>query len=275
MKHRLYVPLALLMALVAPATPAQVASATSPPPTVKFDVVSFKHCDGISGNRNTEDPPDGDFIARHCQSIHALIDFAFAELGTHQLKNQPGWVDTEGFEFSAKVAPGDVPAWHQTSLGTKRLMLRIVLADSLGMTVHIEQQSRPIYTLVLAKEGPRMTVHNPTPDDPPSATLLHGDVNWVGPDEAAFTNASMADLISSLSARLGRNVVDKTGLVARYDFHVQPLPMAHYSATNAGEDETDFGSIIDAVKPLGLRLEPGKADTSVIVIDHINRPAED
>jgi uncharacterized protein (TIGR03435 family) len=94
----------------------------------------------------------------------------------------------------------------------------------------------------------------------------------VGPDEVAFTNASMSDLVSSLSARLDRNVVDKTGLTARYDFHVKPLPIAHYSAKSVDVEDTDFGAIIDGVKSLGLRLEPAKADTSVI--DHMDRPSE-
>ena len=84
----------------------------------------------------------------------------------------------------------------------------------------------------------------------------------------------MGDLTSSLSARLDRNVVDKTGLTARYDFHVKPLPMAHYSAKSGGVEDTDFGAIIDGMKSLGLKLEAAKADSSVIVIDHIDRPAE-
>jgi uncharacterized protein (TIGR03435 family) len=39
-------------------------------------------------------------------------------------------------------------------------------------------------------------------------------------------------------------------------------------------EDTDLGAIIDGVRSLGLKLEPAKADTSVLVIDHIDRPAE-
>ncbi len=39
-------------------------------------------------------------------------------------------------------------------------------------------------------------------------------------------------------------------------------------------ETTDFAAIIDGVQSLGLKLEPGKADTSVIVIDHIEKPSE-
>lgn len=272
MKQWLYAPLFLPAILLAPRDLAQMGSPPAPSPTIKFDVTSFKPCQSISGNRNTELPPDGDFIARHCQSVHALIDFAFADLGTHQLKNQPDWVDTEGFEFLAKVSPEDVSAWHQTSLGTKKLMLRAVLAESLKMRTHVEKQSRPIYALVVAKDGPKMAEHKPGPNDPPSGPIARADVHWVGPDDAVFTNTTMAELVSSLSARLDRSVIDQTGLPAGYDFHVKPLPGAHYSARTTGVEDTDFGAILDGIKSLGLRLEPAKADTSVIVIDYIERP---
>jgi uncharacterized protein (TIGR03435 family) len=274
MRLRLTSMLLLIPALFAPSLLAQATDAPAPPPTIKFDVISFKRCDAISGNRKTEDPVDGDFIARHCQSIHALLDFAFYDVGTHLLKSQPDWVETEGFEFMAKVAAEDVPAWHMMSLGTKRLMLRTTLVESLNLKEHIELQPRPIYALVVAKDGPKMTEHKPGPDDPPPGTLIPPDVQWVGPDEAAFTNASMSDLVSSLSARLGRNVVDETGLAARYDFHVQPLPVAHYSSTSADAADIDVGAILNGVRTLGLRLDSAKADTTVIVIDHIDPPAK-
>ena len=196
-------------------------------------------------------------------------------MGTRQLRNAPDWVDADGYEFLAKVAPEDVPEWHKTSLGTKRLMLRMVLEDALNLKMHIELQPRPIYALVVAKDGPKLTEHKLGPGDPPSTpnTLVHAGVEWVGPDEAAFMNASMGDLVSSLSARLDRIVVDQTGLTARYDFHVQPLPAEHYGAKSGGVGETDFAGIIDGVKTLGLKLEPANTYTIVNVIDHIDRPA--
>jgi uncharacterized protein (TIGR03435 family) len=84
----------------------------------------------------------------------------------------------------------------------------------------------------------------------------------------------MADLADGLAARLDRDVINKTGLTGRYDFHVKPLPSAHYDPKTTDVDSTDFAGIIEGVKNLGLRLEPAKADTTVIVIDHIERPAD-
>ena len=128
---------------------------------------------------------------------------------------------------------------------------------------------------MVAKGGPNLTPTKPDPNAPSDAkTPVRGSVEWVGMDEAAYTNCSMADLVDGLAARLDRDVINKTGLTGRYDFHVKPLPGAHYAPKTSTIENTDFGGIIEGVKNLGLRLESGKADTTVIVIDHIERPQE-
>jgi uncharacterized protein (TIGR03435 family) len=238
-------------------------------PTIKFDVVSLKPCEDLDWHGKVTD-----YIAIRCQPITRLVNFAFSDLGPYQLKNEPEWVDTEPYDCLAKIAPADIATWQKMTLGSKRLMVRIMLADALNLKMHIEQQPRPIYALVVAKDGPKLTEHKPGPDDPPpgSITLVHAGAHWVSPDEVAYTNASMRDLVSGLSARLDRNVVDQTGLTGRYDFNVKPLPYPHYDPKSVNVEDTDFAGIIDGVKSLGLRLEPTKADSSVIVIDHIDRP---
>jgi uncharacterized protein (TIGR03435 family) len=191
------------------------------------------------------------------------------------LKGEPDWVDTDPYDFVAKVAPEDVAVWQKMDDPTKRLMVRAALPDALNLKVHIEIQTRPVYNLVVAKGGPNLTPTKPDPNAPSDAkTPVRGSVEWVGMDEAAYTNCSMADLVDGLAARLDRDVINKTGLTGRYDFHVKPLPGAHYDPKTSTIENTDFGGIIEGVKNLGLRLESGKADTTVIVIDHIERPQE-
>ncbi len=143
----------------------------------------------------TDMPTNGDYIAIRCQPITRLVNFAFSDLGPYQLKNEPEWVDTEPYDCLAKIAPADIATWQKMTLGSKRLMVRIMLADALNLKMHIEQQPRPIYALVVAKDGPKLTEHKPGPDDPPpgSITLVHAGAHWVSPDEVAYTNASMRD----------------------------------------------------------------------------------
>ena len=68
---------------------------------------------------------------------------------------------------------------------------------------------------------------------------------------------------------VGRPVVNKTGLPAKYDFTLQYLP-----GTQAGADETGRTSIFTALEEqLGLKLTPARDMAEVLVIDSIEQPA--
>jgi uncharacterized protein (TIGR03435 family) len=237
-------------------------------------VVVLKRCapDAIAGYNTIS---TGDSWQRHCRPIRGLLDLAYGGGPTYLLKGEPDWVDTDPYDFVAKVAPEDAATWQKMDNSTKRLMIRAALPDALNLKVHIEIQTRPVYNLVVAKGGPNLTQTKPDMNAPSDAkTPVRGSVEWVSMDEAAYTNCSMADLVDGLAARLDRDVINKTGLTGRYDFHVKPLPYQHYDPKSTNVEDTDFAGTIEGVKNLGLRLEPGKADTNVIVIDHIERPPE-
>jgi bla regulator protein BlaR1 len=252
-----------------------LANPAQAPPSIKFDVVSFKPCEALDWHGKVTDiPTGGDYVARRCQPLTGLINFAFSDLGPYQLKNEPEWVDTEPYDFLAKVAPEDVAAWQKIPLAGKRLMGRAALAEALNLKMHIEQQTRPIYALVVAKDGPKLTEYKPGPDEPPPVpnASVHAAVHWLDRDHVSYSNASMNDLASGLAARLDRTVVNQTGLTGRYDFTEEHLPYPAYDPKSPNSDGSEIPAILDGVKSLGLRLEPAKADTSVIVIDHIERP---
>jgi uncharacterized protein (TIGR03435 family) len=265
---------------VAPSrTTAQAASApsaTTPeltPPTIKFDVVDFKRCQAIDiPNKNTI--MTGDSIGKRCQTVKTLLDVAYGGGSTYLLKGEPAWVDTDAYNFLAKVAPEDVAAWQKMDVPAKRLIVRAMLADILNLKVHTDIQSRPIYNLVVAKGGPTLSPSKPDPNAPTGIdSIATGSVYWATYDEAVYTSTPMSGLASALAARLDRDVIDKTGLSGIYDFHVKPLPLAHYDPRTSDVESTDFAGIINGVESLGLKLEPGRADTTVIVIDHIERPS--
>jgi uncharacterized protein (TIGR03435 family) len=237
-------------------------------------VVDFKRCQAIDiPNKNTI--MTGDSIGKRCQTVKTLLDVAFAGGSTYLLKGEPAWVDTDAYNFLAKVAPEDVAAWQKMDVPAKRLMVRATLADVLNLKVHTDIQSRPVYNLVVAKGGPKLTPSKPDPNAPTGIdSIATGSVYWPTYDEAIYTSTPMSGLASALAARLDRDVIDKTGLTGTYDFHVKPLPLAHYDPRTSDVESTDFAGIINGVESLGLKLEPGKADTTVIVIDHIERPAE-
>ena len=85
-----------------------------------------------------------------------------------------------------------------------------------------------------------------------------------------------------LSDRLGRIVVDKTGLTGEYEFTLQwstddAQMQARSSASGAPAPPTPESTypvfLVAIQQQLGLKLESGKGPVEVIVIDHIERPS--
>ena len=256
-------------------TPASTAAPTPPP--LKFDIVTFKPCQpGMLGPKQAQIPLTGDFISMVCQTVHHMLEFAFDGGAPYMTKGEPEWLTTDTYTMRAKVAPEDVAAWQKLDSPARRLMVLDALTENLNLKIRREVQPRPVYDLVLAKDGPKFSEHKANPDEPPDdQKITIGDVHRIDIDTALYTNVTMGQLAAGIAARLDRDIVDKTGLTGRYDVTVHPLPSPHYDPKTSSVETTDFAAIIAGVKNLGLRLEPSKADTLVLNLDHIDRPPTD
>jgi bla regulator protein blaR1 len=91
-----------------------------------------------------------------------------------------------------------------------------------------------------------------------------------------------------LPQRLGRDVVDQTGLKGNYDFDLKWAPDqsrpemmmgpegGKLGADNAPPTDTSGPSLFTAVQEqLGLKLESRKGPVDILVIDQAERPTED
>jgi uncharacterized protein (TIGR03435 family) len=249
----------------------------NPLPSIKFDIVTFKPCQpGMLGPKQAVIPLTGDFISFTCQTLHHFLEFAYDGGAPYLIKGEPQWVDDDPYDFQAKVAPEDIPVWQKLDSPARRLMVNAALIENLNIKLRRETQTRPVYDLVLAKDGPKFPEHKSNPDDPPDdQKITIGFSNWIDSDTATYSNYSMDKLAASIAARMDRNVVNKTGLPGHYDFTLHPIPLAHYDPKSTDVENADFSAIIAGVKNLGLRLEPSKSDTLVLNIDHIDRPPTD
>jgi uncharacterized protein (TIGR03435 family) len=74
-------------------------------------------------------------------------------------------------------------------------------------------------------------------------------------------------LVQLLAARLGRPVVDRTGIEGRYNFDLQFAP------ENAGVDTTAPSIFTALEEQCGLRLEKTMAEGETFVIERAERPS--
>jgi uncharacterized protein (TIGR03435 family) len=84
------------------------------------------------------------------------------------------------------------------------------------------------------------------------------------------TNMSLSQLVGGFRADLNAPVVDQTGLEGKYDFELE------YVANPLQANTTDVGAAADLFtaiqEQLGLKLEPMKTKSEVLVIDHAEKP---
>jgi len=226
-----------------------------PAPRFSYDVVTIKPDNTSNGYwRNTA---DGISVSG---PLTSAIYGAFGVFMENQVAGLPPWAYSDHFAIEAKMDPETAAAllklppteqWRQ-----RTLMLQAMLADRFALKFHRTTKELPVYELTIAKGGIRMKK---------SATETGGHAAyWNGKIEAS--SISIASFVMNLESRVGRVVVDKTGLEGGYDFTLEWAP--------DGADASDpRPSIFTALEEqLGLKLEPSRGPVDVIVVDHIERP---
>jgi uncharacterized protein (TIGR03435 family) len=157
-----------------------------------------------------------------------------------------------------------------------RVMVRALLADRFGMKTHQEQKEQQVYSLTVAKNGPKF---HPTGTKDASRFVESTTDGSSGFSEdktgAIAERVRMPQVADKISQLLSRIVIDKTGLTGHYDFR---LDLAPYMATDPDGKEggkADIMSILFAGfnDQLGLKLEAGKQTVDLLVVDSINKTA--
>ena len=87
----------------------------------------------------------------------------------------------------------------------------------------------------------------------------------------------MSLFVTLLAARLGRAVVDRTGLNGDWDFDLaySDLQQGALPVANAQPVDPNAPSLFTALQEqLGLKLESTRAPVDVLVIDKVSQPTE-
>ena len=174
------------------------------------------------------------------------------------------------YEVQAKIDDSLYAAMQKMSPEQQReqvdLMEQSLLADRFKLKVHFETREMPVYALVVAKGGPKLTLA--TDGERSNISSFHSEIAAKAVTLDDFATSSLWTPIG------GRLVVDQTGLKGAYDFTLNWSQ--EQTAAEPGQDGAPALSPIFAVieEQLGLKLVPTKTPIEVIVIDHIEKPTE-
>ena len=249
-----------------------------------FDVAAIKpNNSGAIGEQVRFYPPSGRVTMTNV-TVKRMIQNAY-QLQDLQIAGGPGWIASVHFDIVANSEAANL------SPQQRWLMVRALLADRFKLKMHTEPREQPVFALVLARRDGRLGEHltrSNTDCTLPTAPRVgpidlsrpnQCGVIMGGPGRMNFRGVTLEVIAAQLSARVGRSVVDRSGLDGRYDLDVeyssQPLQAAGADPASVDRPAGDAASLYTAIQEqLGLKLESEKGSIDVMVIDSVERPIE-
>ena len=215
---------------------------------VEFEVASVKPSPpGIEGG-SFQFLPGGRLVARNA-TLDWMMRVAY-RIHNYQISGGPHWIYVKPFNIEA-VPPRGVTE------DEARLMLRSLLARRFKLRVHMETQERPVYRLVVARQGAKLRV----------AQTERPCGGRSGDGHVEYWSCPIARLADFLSGELDRTVFDMTGLKGTFDFNLQWTP---------DPSEPIQESIFTALQQqLGLQLKPQRGPVEILTIQHVEPPTPD
>jgi len=254
------------------------------PARPEFEVATIRlNADCVNG-AGREQQSAGRFSVE-CVSLRDYVRGAYGSFGNGRDRNLrppqvlggPKWVDTERYDIVAKPPP---------DTGLDEMygpMMRALLENRFQLKVHTEIRELPVYTLSVARGGPKLTATaagSCVPVDLKTVLKTAGPANYCGRtttkagakrivDGYGITLAQFTDRI--FRETLDRQVIDKTGVTGLFDIHLEYVPETVISAAPDTGDPSIFTALQEQ---LGLKLSSDKGPVEVIVIDSVEKPSE-
>lgn len=256
------------------ATPDIAWAIPEPPPKVppmdpkadpSFEVATIKLSDPNAPGKGFGGPP-GKFQTRNT-TLNDLIMFAY-QVQTKQVSGGPSWMESEKFDIMGKQ---DTPG--QANEEQTRGMMQKLLVSRFGLKFHMDKRELNAYVLSVAKAGPKLEKSAADPSTP-SAFFFRQLGNLT------FRNITMEGFSKWMQTVLDRPVVNHTDLAGRFDGKLKWNPdesqFAIFGVKVVHSDEPDAPpDLYKAIQEqIGLKLDAGKPNVDVMVIDHVEKPSE-
>jgi uncharacterized protein (TIGR03435 family) len=235
-------------------------------------------------------------------TVQNLLTMAFA---VRDVENAPPWVRMDRFDIVANAPADATPAQ-----GSKNL--QALLAELFKLRAHLGMRDFPVYALVLARADGRLGPQiSPSQTDcsrrdsvraravsglvpaadagaPPNCSTSSSDGRLAG------SGVTLEEFAKNLTVHLrfygagrlfDRQLIDRTGLTGRYDFHME-WEQDRGGSSAVASDPPRFPPFVSALesnaprflaalqRQLGLRIESQMAPAPVLVIDSIEPPVE-
>jgi len=212
-----------------------------------------------------------------------------------QVIGGPAWLDQDRYDIEGKPPDAVRDAMEKMTIDQRReqteMLQQSLLAERFHLKVHFEKREMPVYELVPAKGGLKVTAVDPPPQsgqDPvkppkpgeprsPAMTMGMSADGTVVLTAKAMTMEGFARTLRLFATETtDRPVIDRTGFQGNFelkDFRFLAPSLAAASGTPEGQSDAE--PIVTAMEQqLGIKLVRAKGPVEVVVIDSIDRPTE-
>jgi uncharacterized protein (TIGR03435 family) len=254
-------------------------------PLPSYEVATIKPLDPNTASGVVKLPPGASLSPL---SIRRYIMNAYGALYAPQIIGGPEWLNKDAYVINGKVSD-DLEAGFQKMTredhtNQTRMMQQCLLADRFHLKAHFETRTLPVYELVPAKSGLKITEVSAPPEhkpgDPPlqprqGDSLAPGSMMTTPNSNGLRVLNGRAIKMQLLTRVIGgdigdRPIVDHTGFIGYFDItNLSWAPLGDDAATS----QPDALSLPSALEEkLGLRIVSAKDPIEVLVIDRIERP---
>ena len=178
-------------------------------------------------------------------SLKDLVRLAY-QVKEYQIAAAP-WMSSEKYEIVANM-----PAGANRSRAPE--MLQTLLATRFHLQLHREKKKMPVYAVVAAKDGPKLTAATVAGRGGGAVMSPNGRGHLLA---RGATMAAFADFLTTVS---DRPVIDGTGLSGIFDFDM-----------TFGDVNSELPSLSVVLQEMGLKLEKRETEIEILVIDSADK----
>jgi len=223
-----------------------------------FDVATIKPSDPKNGRKGFHSG-DGRRINCENETMADILQFAYGVHGK-QIVGAPDWVASDIWDVDGYPDAPGVPDYKQM-----QAMYRKILDERLGLKMHRESRSLPVYVISVGKGGAKLTKSLDQDGMSDTTFTEYNSQRRV----LRVTATTMAEFVVTLDSVMDKPVVDQTGLAGRWDFLLKWRP----DETPTSDPNALPGLFTAMQEELGLKMEGVKAPAEVLVVDRVERPS--